>query len=55
MDKQITTCRSCAHRERWECGSRIIQYCGKRTSNRTFNGKLKIKVTNNACELYEEE
>lgn len=48
-------CRTCAHRQRWECNSKVIQYCGKRKSNRTFNGLLKIKVTNNACELYEEE
>lgn len=47
------TCRDCKHRERWECGSKIIQYCGKRKSGRTFNGLLKIKVTNEACPLFE--
>jgi len=46
------TCRSCEHRERWECGNSIIQYCGKLSSNRTFNKKLKIKVTNPACEFW---
>ena len=50
--KQTKTCRTCAHRERWECGGRIIQYCGVRKSNRTYNGKLKIKVTNEACASY---
>lgn len=53
--KSTKFCRTCAHRQRWECNSKVIQYCGKRKSNRTFNGLLKIKVTNNACELYEEE
>lgn len=53
--KPAKFCRTCAHRQRWECESKVIQYRGKRKSNRTFNGLLKIKVTNNACELYEEE
>lgn len=47
------TCRDCKHRERWEFDSKIIQYCGKRKSGRTFNGWLKIKVTNEACPLFE--
>lgn len=46
------TCRSCVYRERWECGSKIISYCGLRTSRRTHNGKLKIKATSDACRLY---
>lgn len=46
------TCRTCANRERWQCGGSIIQYCGVRKSNRTFNGLLKIKVTMPACEVY---
>lgn len=49
------TCRACANRQRWECGGRVIQYCGVRKSKRTFNRLLKIKVTNPACELYKEE
>ena len=53
--KEKRTCRTCAHRERWECGGRIIQYCGIRPSKRTSNGKLKIKVTNEACAYYMEE
>lgn len=47
-------CRSCKHRQRWQCGGSIIQYCGIRKSNRTFNGLMKIKVTNPACAAYEE-
>lgn len=52
--KPIKFCRTCAHRQTWECGSRTIQYCGIRKSNRTFNGLLKIKVTNPACIAYKE-
>jgi hypothetical protein len=47
------TCFTCSHRERWECGGRIIQYCGAIKSNRTENGKLKIKCKKPACGLYE--
>lgn len=48
-------CRTCQHRERHQCGGRIIQYCGLRKSNRTDNGQLKIKVNMPACEQYKEE
>lgn len=48
------TCRTCKHRQRWQCGGSVIQYCGKRKSKRTFNHLLKIKVTNEACCFYEE-
>ena len=51
--KSKKTCRSCKHRQRWECGSRYFQYCGILTSNRTRNGQLKIKVTKEACIHYE--
>lgn len=52
--KEITTtCKTCKHREKWECGSKIIQYCGVRKSNRTENGLLKIKCKDAACPLYE--
>ena len=23
------TCRTCRHRERWQCGGKIIQFCGR--------------------------
>ena len=49
------TCRTCRWRQRWQCGGSIIQYCARIPSNRTFNGLLKIKVTNRACDLYQEE
>lgn len=49
----VEFCLTCAHRERWQCNSKIIQYCGIRRDNRTFNRLLKIKVTNPACEHYE--
>ena len=54
--RKITeTCRSCTNRERWQCGWSIIQYCGVRKSNRTDNGLLKIKVTNEACYAYKKD
>jgi hypothetical protein len=53
--KKTDTCKTCANRERWQCGGSIIQYCGVRTSNRTQNGLMKIKVTTPACELYKKE
>jgi hypothetical protein len=48
------TCLTCRHRERWRCGGSIIQYCGIRKSNRTFNKKLKIKCKRAACRLHDE-
>lgn len=30
MEKKTKTCRQCSHRERWQCGGSVIQYCGKR-------------------------
>jgi hypothetical protein len=47
--KITDTCRHCEHRQRWQCGGSVIQYCGVRKSNRTDNGLLKIKVTDKAC------
>jgi len=47
------TCGECEHRERWECNSKVFQYCGKRKSNRTSNGLLKIKCKDKACALFE--
>ncbi len=49
------TCLTCQHRERHECGGRVIQYCGIRRSSRTENGKLKIKCKTPACAIYKEE
>ena len=52
--KPTAFCRTCAHRQRWQCGGSWIQYCGARKSKRTYNGLLKIKVTNPSCELYKQ-
>lgn len=49
------TCRTCANRERHECGAKIIQYCNAIKSNRTHNGLKKIKVTDPACDLFKNE
>jgi hypothetical protein len=48
-------CSTCGHRQRWQCNSKVIQYCGVRKSNRTQNGLLKIKVHYPACEFYVEK
>ena len=49
------TCRNCVHRERWECGSKVISYCNKIFTSRTFNGMKIVKCTDLACEYYEKE
>lgn len=46
------TCLTCKHRERHQCGGSIIQYCGVRKSNRTYNGQLKIKCKTPACSSF---
>lgn len=51
LDK--VTCFTCEHRQRHQCNSVVIQYCGVRKSNRTDNGLLKIKCKTKACSLYE--
>lgn len=48
------TCRTCAYRQRWECGSKIIQYCEAIKSRRTENGLKKIKCKDAACSLYKD-
>lgn len=48
------TCGTCKHRQRWKCGSKVIQYCGKNKCNRTYNGLRKIKCKTEACGLWEE-
>lgn len=48
----INTCKDCEHRQRWKCGGSIIQYCGVRKSNRTYNGLLKIKCKDVACDAF---
>lgn len=49
------TCRTCVNRQSWQCGGRVIQYCGIHRSNRTDNGLLKIKVTDASCPAYKED
>jgi hypothetical protein len=46
------TCNSCEHRQSWQCGSKVFQYCGVRKSNRTINGLQKIKCKTAACPIY---
>ncbi len=47
------TCNNCKHRQRWQCNSVVVQYCGVRKSNRTENRLLKIKCKTQACPLFE--
>ena len=49
------TCKDCEHRQRHQCGSIVIQYCGIRKSNRTDNGLLKIKCKDKACSQFKED
>jgi hypothetical protein len=51
---KTNTCRTCVHRERHEMGVKITSYCGIRKSNRTQNGKLKIRAKDPACAGFEE-
>lgn len=53
IKETTNTCRKCKHNEAWECNSKVFHYCGVRRSNRTSNGKLKIKCKNIACWLFE--
>ena len=48
------TCRTCTHRQRWQCGGSVIQYCGVSKDRRTFNRLKKIKVYM-SCPLYKKE
>lgn len=48
----LDTCHTCVHRQRWECGSKVISYCRVRKSNRTFNGLQKVKCNQQACSQY---
>lgn len=52
--KPTKFCRTCRHRQRWQCGGSIIQYCGVRKCNRTFNGLMKVQAKYPACAAYEE-
>ena len=47
-------CLHCRHRQRWEMGSTVVQYCSKRQSGRTLNGLMRIKCKQQACTLFED-
>jgi hypothetical protein len=50
----VNFCRTCVHKENWQCGGSVFKYCGLRKSNRTNNGQLKIKDKTPACLSYKE-
>ena len=54
-DHPMRTCGTCKHRQRWECNSKVFQYCAVRRSKRTSNGHLKIKCKQPACGMYQED
>jgi hypothetical protein len=41
--------KQCNNLERWKFNHTTIFYCGVRKSNRTENGKLKIKANKTSC------
>lgn len=43
------TCGKCKNRQTWQCGSKTINYCTVRKSNRTATGLLKVKCKDKAC------
>ena len=49
---ECKTCNTCIHRQRWESGTKTIQYCGILKSNRTNNGQKRIKCKTKACLSY---
>lgn len=55
ISKPENTCKDCEHRQRWECNSKVFQYCGVRKSNRTNNRLLKIKCKDAACASFKKE
>lgn len=52
QESTLERCRTCIHRQRWECGSKVISYCRVRKSNRTFNCLQKVKCNQQACSQY---
>lgn len=56
--KNIKTCRTCAHRLRYELNPyspKIIQCCELQPSKRSNSGFKTIKVTDKACNRYKED
>lgn len=51
-------CRTCKHRKRFELNEhsmKVIQCCELKPSRRSNSGYKTIKVTDLACNMYEEE
>lgn len=56
--EKIKTCRTCVHRLRYELNPfslKIVQCCELQPSKRSNSGFKTIKVTDKACNRYEEE
>jgi len=50
--KSKNKCKHCKHIQRWNCNTKVFFYCGKRKSNRTDNGLLKIKFNQESCNIF---
>lgn len=51
-------CKTCKHRMRYELNEhslKVVQCCEMKPSRRSNSGYKTIKVTNLACNMYEEE
>lgn len=53
--KEVTslTCATCVHIQKWECGGRVLRYCGKLKDRSTHNGLKRIRVKDAACTQHE--
>ena len=54
---KLPTCRTCKHRKRYalnEYSPKVIQCCELQRSKRSNNGYKTIKVTDKACNMYQE-
>lgn len=56
--KKLKRCRTCIHRKSYalnEYSNKVVQCCELQKSKRSNSGLKTIKVTNIACNFYEEK
>lgn len=41
QESTLETCRTCIHRQRWECGSKVISYCRVRRVRETMRRNIR--------------
>lgn len=57
QSKKLKRCRTCVHRKRYalnEYSTKVVQCCELQPSKRSNSGLKTIKVTDVACNYYEE-